>query len=99
MKANKARATKAVSGKDAGYDDLGGRQTRGAIVSSKAGNNIARRIIVKASLEKFEHLIAAKAAVKDKVKDGGAACTNTRNHAGTNICANNTTMVITPVKQ
>ena len=37
VKANKARATKAVSGNDAGYDDLEDGNNKEAITSSEAG--------------------------------------------------------------
>ena len=55
MKANKARATKAVSCKDARYKDLEDGNNKGAVASSKAGTGITRVVIVKASPEKFEH--------------------------------------------
>ena len=66
MKANKARATKAVSSKDAGYDELEDANNKGAVTSSKAGNGIARAIIAKTSPGKFKHCITVKAAVKDE---------------------------------
>ena len=72
VKANKARVTKAVSVKDAGYDDPEDGNNKEAITSSKAGDGIARAAIVKASLGKFGHCVTFKAAVKvkDKVTDG-----------------------------
>ena len=98
--ANNARATKAVSGKDARYNDPEG------VDNCKTGKGVARAAIVKTSPGKFERRIgiAVKATVKDKVTDDGkqmkgAMCTNTHNHAGANICVNNTTMATTPVEQ
>ena len=71
-KANKARATKALSVKDARYDGLEDGNNKEAITSSKAGDGIARAAIVNASLGKFGHCVTFKAAVKvkDKVTDG-----------------------------
>ena len=71
-KANKARATKALSIKDARYDGLEDGNNKEAITSSKAGDGIARAAIVNASLGKFGHCVMFKAAVKvkDKVTDG-----------------------------
>ena len=87
MKANKARATKAVSSKDAGYDDPEDGNNKGAVASSKADNGVVRAIIVKASPGKFELCITVLAVVEDKVTDGGervkgALCTSTHNHTG-----------------
>ena len=95
---------KVVSGKDARYDDPEDGSNKGAIASSKAGNGVARAIIMKASPGKFECCVAVKAVVKDEVTDGGeqmkgATRTNTCNHTGTNVCANNTIMVTMPVEQ
>ena len=72
MKANKERATKAVSTKDAGYDDPKDGNNKEAITGSKAGDDFARAAIVKASPGKLGCRIAVKAAVKvkDKVTDG-----------------------------
>ena len=69
MKANKARAKKAVSGKDAGYNGPEDGDNKRAVASSKAGNGNVRAISVKARPGKFKHCIAVKAMVKDKVMD------------------------------
>ena len=71
MKANKAGATKAVSVKDAGYNDPEDGNNKEANTSSKASDGVARTAIVKASLDKFGRCIAVKATVKvkDEVTD------------------------------
>jgi hypothetical protein len=54
VKANKARVTNAVSGNDDAYDDPEDGNNKEAVASSKTGTGIARAIIVKTSLGKFE---------------------------------------------
>ena len=73
VKANKARVTKAVSVKDAGYDDPEDGNNKEAITSSKAGDGIARAAIVKASLGKFGHCVVVRPWSKSTTSSQTAA--------------------------
>ncbi len=60
-----------MSGKDARYNDPEDGNNKEAITSSKAGDDVGRATIVKASPGKFGPHVVVKAAVKvkDKITD------------------------------
>jgi hypothetical protein len=104
VKANKARTTKAVSSKDARYDDPEDGNNKGTVANSKAGNGVKRETIMKASPGKFGCHVAVKVTVKYNVTDGGkqrkgALRTNIHDHGSINICANNIIIVTMSVQQ